>query len=124
MLAAEGRESCTADAFAQRWDDLHQQAAQLAALADLACEAPQPDLVDFPARLHLARPWQRELAWQGLEDIDAMMRPGLAALRVIVARGRDATAPALALWREFHAAREAVMGLFAHTPAEDALNPA
>jgi putative intracellular protease/amidase len=46
---------------------------------------------------------------QGLADIDAMLVPGLSALATLTARGQDATTPALALWREFHAARGSVL---------------
>ncbi|MFN3606538.1 MAG: hypothetical protein ACK4SS_04970, partial [Cypionkella sp.] len=35
------------------------------------------------------------LIWQGVEDMAAIMAPGLAALRVLTARGQDAAAPAL-----------------------------
>lgn len=67
----------------------------------------------MPTMLGEATEWQRELAWQGLEDIDAMMRPGMAALSSLEGRGQDVTAPALALWREFFNARGAVMSVIA-----------
>ncbi|QIQ87406.1 hypothetical protein [Erythrobacter sp.] len=95
--------------LARRWHGLHEQAAGLAALAGLAPEAESGAVAGFSARLGEASEWQRELAWQGIEDIDAMMRPGLAALETLTARGQEAAAPALALWREFHAARDAVL---------------
>lgn len=95
--------------LAERWEVLHRQVAELAALAQLAPEAPRADTGTFTSMLTEAQDWQRELAWQAIADIDAMMQPGLTALKVITARGRDASAPALALWREFHAAREAVL---------------
>ncbi|MEL7190660.1 MAG: hypothetical protein AAGK17_13995 [Pseudomonadota bacterium] len=104
-----------AGSLAQRWEDLHAQAAHLAELAHLAPEPFGQDLAEVPVMLGEANEWQRELAWQTLEDIDAMMQPGMVALRTIVARGQDANAPALALWREFHAARGSVMGLVKDT---------
>ena len=55
------------------------------------------------ARLALAR--------DALGDIDAILQPGLTALRNIQARGQDTTAPALALWREFHALRSSLLVL-------------
>lgn len=97
--------------LAQRWEDLHAQALQLADLAHLTSETLEGDLATVPAMLGKATEWQRELAWQAMEDIDAMMQPGMVALRTIIARGQDANAPALALWREFHAARAAVVDL-------------
>lgn len=105
-----------AGSLAQRWEDLHSQAAQLAKLAHLAPEG-RADLASIPVLLGEGHEWQRELAWQALEDIDAMMQPGMVALRTMTSRGQDANAPALALWREFHAARESVVGLV-RDPAE------
>lgn len=98
----------------QRWKELHEQADRLAALAGLAPEAPDDAQEAFSARLCAASEWQRELAWQGIEDIDAMMRPGLAALATLTEREQETAAPALALWREFHAAREAVLAVVKH----------
>ncbi|TRD11287.1 hypothetical protein FGU71_05115 [Erythrobacter insulae] len=95
--------------LAQRWEALHEQAAELAGLAQLAPEALSSDRDSFASVLGNSDEWQRELAWQSIEDIDAMMRPGLTALKVITSRGMDAGAPAQALWREFHSAREGVI---------------
>ena len=50
-----------------------------------------------------------------------MLQPGLFALRAIAARGQDTTAPALALWREFHALRSALLALA--PPAEPEQEP-
>ncbi len=97
--------------LAQRWNDLHAQAFQLAKLAKLAPEPDETELMDVPAMLGEANEWQRELAWQAIEDIDAMMQPGMVALRTILAREQDPHVPALALWREFHAARGSVISL-------------
>ncbi|MEL7197900.1 MAG: hypothetical protein AAGL10_06250 [Pseudomonadota bacterium] len=104
--------------LAERWEDMHAQAAQLASLAHLAPEQNDGDLAKVPAMLGEADEWQRELAWQALEDIDAMMQPGMVALRTILARGQDANAPALALWREFHAARASVVDLVRQSGAQ------
>ncbi len=95
--------------LAKRWKDLHATAAQLAKAADLSPEAFEGRLAAFPAMVDDASEWQREMAWQGVEDIDAMMRPGIAALQTLEERGNDPIAPALVLWREFHSAREAVL---------------
>lgn len=102
--------------LAQRWEDLNATATQLAKAADLAPERPDARITRFPSMLEGAAEWQRELAWQGLEDIDAMMQPGLTALNVLAERGNDATAPALALWREFYSARDAVVSVIEQAP--------
>ncbi len=111
MRDAASRASEPAGSLAQKWRDLHASAEQLAGLARLSAEPFDARLAAFPDLLADAGEWQRDLASQGLEDIDAMMRPGLAALGTVTARGLDASAPAQALWREFHHAREAVLSL-------------
>ncbi|MFU7527013.1 hypothetical protein [Qipengyuania sp. ASV99] len=98
-------------ALMQRWADLHTNAAKLASVAGLKPEPLDEELAVFPALLGEAGEWQRAMAKQGIEDMDAMMRPGLAALDRMAARGLDASVPALALWREFFLAREAVLAL-------------
>ena len=97
--------------LADKWQDLHEQAEELAKLAAISVEAFGAAQQAFPDRIAEAHAWQRELAWQGIEDIDALMRPGLDALQTITARGQDTSAPALALWREFYAARNAVLAI-------------
>ncbi|MDJ0643098.1 MAG: hypothetical protein QNJ15_09790 [Erythrobacter sp.] len=92
----------------ERWIALHASAAQLARLAGIAPEPFEDDLATFPDRYQEALEWQRELVWRSIDDIDAIMQPGVTALRTITSRGRDASAPALTLWREFFSARNAV----------------
>lgn len=96
--------------LAAQWQALHVQAAELAALARIAPEAAPTPLAPL---IENARDWQRNLAAQGLADIAAMLTPGLAALATLTARGQDTAAPALALWREFHAARSGVLAALA-----------
>ena len=110
--------------IARKWASLHADAAQLARLADLAPETEKTEISTFAMQLEDAQPWQRRLAMEAINDIDAMMQPGLSALRTISARGQDATAPALALWREFHVARQAVIEMVAQSPASEAQDAA
>lgn len=104
-------ESRSVEALVRRWEELHAQAADLAQLAGI-----QSEVGDHVGRV-LEQGYddmsdsRRELVWQAIQDIDAVMQPGLTALRTLTARDRDATAPALALWREFFSARNAVLGL-------------
>ena len=109
--AAERAPSAPSRGFADKWKALHQRAGELARLADLSPEKFDGPLAAFPRRIGRASDAQRDLAWQSLEDIEAMMEPGLAALDTLNGRGLLATAPALALWREFYRARSAVMAL-------------
>jgi hypothetical protein len=98
-------------ALSLRWSALHDAANAVAALAGLAAEKPDLAVRAFPGRLRDAGGRRFQLVDHGVADIAAFMQPGLAALLAVSARGQDATAPALALWQEFYAARAAVMGL-------------
>ncbi len=111
----------TPAALAERWVQVHASAARIAELAELSPDRASGAIAAFPAAIEAADAWQRELAWQGLEDVEAIMRPGLTALETIIARGGTPVAPALALWREFHGAREALLMLARSTIEMDAL---
>lgn len=111
MIAGDRYSANPAASIRQLWTQLHHEADELAAFADLAMSGKGSGPVELPAALAEASGWQRNLAWQSLEDIAAMMQPGMAALRTIAARGNDTTAPAMALWREFHSAREALLAM-------------
>ena len=97
--------------LSKRWRELHALGQQIAMKAQLATEPFEGRFAEFPNAILDAAPWHRELAEHAMEDIDAMLQPGLTALQAIEARGTDATAPALTLWREFYNAREGLMGL-------------
>ena len=92
------------------WLDLHRQAGELARLAQIAAE---PAQIGVSRRLLIAeaRPWQANLLGQGIEDVAAMLDSGMAALATLSNRGQDTAVPALALWREFHAARGALLAV-------------
>ncbi|WP_407875519.1 hypothetical protein [Qipengyuania nanhaisediminis] len=111
MRAASRTETGTGS-LAQRWRDLNETAARLAAIAELAPERGDEGAIGaFPGLAEGACEWQRELAFQALEDIEAMLRPGLAALSVLAERGQDARVPAQTLWRELHEARETMIAV-------------
>lgn len=106
--------------LSRRWRELHALGQLIAAKAQLASEPFEGRIAEFPDAIVDAAPWHRELSEQALEDIDAMLQPGLTALQAIEARGHDVTAPALALWREFYNAREGLLGLAARSAASAA----
>jgi hypothetical protein len=113
-LPANGRAQFgqgSASALSMKWSALHDAANVVAALAGLAAEPPRPDLRNFPAVVRDAGGWRRELAEQSVDDMSAIMEPGIAALLAAHARGADASAAALALWQEFHSARNALLEL-------------
>ncbi|AOL93299.1 hypothetical protein [Porphyrobacter sp. LM 6] len=95
-------------ALAAAWEQLEGQAAQLALLARIAPE-PSREASAITPLLASARTWQCQLAAQGIADIAAMLGSGLTALATLSRREQDTSAPALALWREFHAARTALI---------------
>lgn len=98
-------------AIADRWQALHKTANEIAEKAALAHEEMDGELASFPLRVAGAGGTRAWYVKRGLEDMDAVLQPGLTALRLIESRGLDTTAPALALWREFYHARAAVLSL-------------
>ncbi|WP_435419050.1 hypothetical protein WAB17_05710 [Parerythrobacter aurantius] len=100
-----------AQSLSVQWTALQDAAAAVAALAGLSPERPSPQVRNFPALIKDVGGWRFELAADLIGDLTAMMRPGLTALLAVNARGQDATAAAVTLWREFHHARNSVLAL-------------
>lgn len=96
--------------LATRWQSLDDAGRVIAALAGEAEPPPEPN---FAARIEAIADDRHRLAVQGVEDLSAMIEPGLAALLYVCENGGDARAPALALWREFTASRVALLALAA-----------
>lgn len=112
------------DAMLARWNAIQHASASLAASAGLGEEELAKDLVSLPELLVNAADWQRELAWQAVEDIAVMLDAGMAAMDVLAARGKDARIPAMALWREVDAARRSVLAMLeTHSEAVSAPAP-
>lgn len=101
------------DAAARKWAALHEAAFVVATLAGITHPVATPAVSAFPAALGEAPGWRRELAAQAVDDLVAIMEPGLAALIAVHTGGGDAAAPALALWQEFAAARDALVAMIA-----------
>ena len=123
VLPSSGRPlfgMATASMMSMKWSALHDAADAVALLAGIAREQMRPEIRNYPAVVRDAGGWRRDMAEQGVEDIVAFMEPGLAALLAVHARGADASPAALALWQEFHAARNALLEL---TPPAGALGP-
>ena len=98
-------------ALKMRWTELHERSAAIAAKAALASEPFGGRIAAFGDAICTLSDERLVMVQRGIEDLDAITQPGLTALAAIEARGLDTTASALALWREFHAAREAIMAL-------------
>lgn len=99
------------DGTALKWTTLHDAAFVVATLAGVPDSRLAPELRSFPAAVRQAPRWRREMAEQGVEDLAAIMEPGLAALIAVHASGGDASAPARALWQEFVTSRDVLLGL-------------
>ena len=115
MNVAQPRSTPGVEALTRKWAALHDSAANVAAIADLATKHDHTQANELISKLAQASDWQCRLAADAIDDIDAMMQPGLTALRTLTGRGQDAVAPALALWREFYSAREAVLAMLDNT---------
>jgi hypothetical protein len=123
VTPASGRASflqAGASAISMRWAALADAANVVATLAGLEPERPAAEVRNFPALIRDAEGWRRERAENGVADLAAIMEPGIAALLAVNARGADPRPAAMALWREFVAARTAVLSLL---PPSGALGP-
>lgn len=68
---------------------------------------------DFAMRAAAAGPSRLSLAEQAIDDCAAALHTGLTALIAANEAGRDTTAAALTLWREFECARAGLLALTA-----------
>ena len=123
VLPTSGRAEfgqASASAMSMKWSALHDAVAVVGSLTGMAPEAMRPEVRNFPAMMRDIGGWRRDLAEQGIDDLSAVMEPGLAALLAIHARGVNPAPAALALWQEFHAARAALLAL---TPPPEDMAP-
>ncbi len=126
-LPAAGRPvfgQASASAMSMKWSALHDAAGVVATLAGQAAEPMTADIRNFPASMRDAGGWRRNLAEHGIEDLSAIMEPGLSALLAVHARGASPAAAAQALWQEFLAARNALMELVPPPGSAGPLRPA
>lgn len=101
----------TANTMSMKWSALQDAGDLVCALAGLSPEPRKPDVRNFPAIMKDTGGWRARLAQDGVDDLAAIMEPGLAALLAVRARGADPAPAALALWHEFHRARAALLAL-------------
>ncbi|MBT8390146.1 MAG: hypothetical protein KJP13_10920 [Altererythrobacter sp.] len=110
--------------IAAGWTAINEAGQEIGRFAALAPEQLEGSLIDFPNAIETTGGARLLLARETIGDINAMLQPGLAALRAIAARGQDTTAPAIALWREFYASRSALLALVSNTQTAKASVPA
>lgn len=94
-----------------KWAALHDAAGVVATLAGIESAPMTPEIRGFPGTARDAGGWRRKQAEEGIQDLAAVMEPGIAALLAVHARGADPSAAALALWQEFDRARQALLAL-------------
>ncbi|MBL45731.1 hypothetical protein [Erythrobacter aureus] len=97
--------------LAQRWEAVHEAAAAVGNLAQLGREPLSREIMGLPERAAVRGGWHYDSVARGIDDLAAMMEPGLRALLSLTAQGQDTTAAALTLWREFHTARAAIVAI-------------
>ncbi len=101
----------SASAMSMKWSALHDAAGAVAMIAALDPPRMTAAIRNFPVTMREADSGRLKLAEQGIEDISAIMEPGLSALLAAHARGADSRHAARALWDEFVRARDAVLSL-------------
>ncbi len=102
--------------LAAGWALLHEAGAALAAIAQLGGEDNGIAPLDFAMRAAAAGPARLALAERAIDDCAAALHAGLTALIAASEHGRDCTAAALTLWREFDRARGGLLALTAPAP--------
>ena len=115
-LPGSGRAAVAKDvasALAEKWAALDDAASVVATLAGLTPEARKLDICDFPALVGDTGGWRRSLVEQGIDDLLAVMEPGIVALLAATSRGMTPSTAALTLWREFVRSRSALRELVA-----------
>lgn len=99
--------------LAAAWALLHEAGDALADLAQLGREGDTLAPRDFAMRAATAGPARVVLAEQAIDDCAAALHTGLTALIAAAETGRDTTAAAITLWREFDLARAGLLALIA-----------
>ena len=106
-----GRATSYGASPSMKWAALQDAARVVSTLAGMQPERPTPAIRNFAAQIRDLDPERRTLAERGIDDLTAIMQPGIAALLAVLARGADPQPAGLALYREFHRARGALLAL-------------
>ena len=96
--------------LASQWDAVHEAAAAIGALAQLGRGDEDDAVKGLPDRALQLGGFEYEMVMRGVDDLAAVMQPGLRALLALSAQGQDTTSAALTLWQEFHKSRDAIIG--------------
>lgn len=107
-----------------KWSALHDAAETVAMIAGIEAQGMSPQVRNFPVAMRDASASRRDLVEQGIEDLTAVMEPGLSALLAAHARGANPQPAALALWQEFLKSRDTLLALTPDKPAAGPLRSA
>lgn len=94
-----------------KWSAVHEAAAAIGELAGMAAVCRTLEECNFPVIMRDTGGWRLRLAEQGVDDLAAILEPGLAALLALDGSGAPARAAALTLWQEFQIARGGLLAL-------------
>lgn len=97
--------------LAAQWEAVHEAAAAIGVLAQLGRPDESEAVTRLPERAEAHGGYEYDMVRRGVDDLAAVMQPGLRALLALSAAGQDTTSAALTLWREFHASRDAIIAL-------------
>ena len=103
--------SCDGAGLAAKWGVIHEAARAVGALAQLAEEPPSDLVVSLPRRAAALDAQKFGLIERMVDDIDAVMQPGIEVLLAPEIANRGSVDAALSLWCEFRNARDAVLAL-------------
>jgi len=92
-----------------KWATLHEVAGVVGLLAGSPAEAADSTFSSFPILFRAASRKRKVFFDQGLDDLLAIMQPGIATLLTLHASRGDPAPAAMALWKEFHSARAALL---------------
>lgn len=99
----------SASALSMKWSALHDAAATVATIAQLPPVGMTKPVRHFPAIIRDIGGRARERAERQIEELNAVLEPGVAALLSAYARGANPRAAAQALCEEFIESRDAIM---------------
>lgn len=97
--------------LAIRWATVHEAVEAVTFFAGITPAPDSPEIRNYPETMRQCGGWRRNLAEQGVEDLIAILEPGVAALLAVHNSGADARPAAMALWQEFRTARDALVAL-------------
>ena len=97
--------------IAQRWAAIGDAAQAVRIMAQAPERAPCAKDRQFGILIRDIEDARKQILSHGVDDLTAIMQPGLAALLATIARGQDATIAAGILWEEYMRTRDALLAL-------------